>query len=80
MGLPTAQLWTLRIRQTGNCEIAAARVGRRRQGEIEQDRRLTSAGIQIKAFAHEGKEFVPSGELEIAKQGFDMLEEFLAGA
>ena len=50
------------------------------RGEVEQDRSLNSAGIQFKAFAHEREEFVPVGELDIAQQRFNVLEEFLASA
>ena len=53
---------------------------RRRQGKVERDRRLNSSGIQFKSLAHEGKEFIPRGELEIAQQCVDVLEEFLSSA
>ena len=41
---------------------------------------LSSFGFQLKAIAHESKEFVPTGELEITQQSFEMLEEFSARA
>ena len=48
--------------------------------KIRAVKRLSSFGIQFKAFAHEGKEIIPTGKLNVAQQGFNMLEEFSAGA
>jgi hypothetical protein len=41
-------------------------------------KKRNSPGIQFKAFVHEREEFVPSGELVITQQGFDVLEEFFS--
>jgi hypothetical protein len=59
--------------------MAAARMGRRRQGK-QADGSPNSAGIQFQALVHEGKELVPGGELEIAQQRVDVLEELSSRA
>jgi hypothetical protein len=38
--------------------------------------RLSSFSIQFKAFTHECEEFIPTRKLDVAQQGFNMLEEF----